>query len=384
MAQCCKAVSVIVDAKLPQDSVIIQVGNYPPPYGGISMRIKRLTGLVNALGGKCVVFSPKQSAFHPDMVSFLDFGKIILRNTLPKRRKRLLFHVQHSEIQTFRMKWYLFLFLIKLVGGKVVLGLGSLRYDLRKLPLFKKLLFKRVSKLVDHYIAVGPHIADKLIMEGCPKQKISIIPGFVPPDEEELFNPKSISPDLEVFLKEHNPVISANASGIVFYDGKDLYGLDMCVELSARLHNQYPNLGFVCAIAPNGHGSKNDDWEYLEKIRRLVQRLQITPNFYFRICSEPFTPLLKRSDIFVRPTCTDGDANSVREALYLGKPTVASDAVARPEGCLTFKSGDVQDLYRKVDDVLKDYGEHKKRISEMNMPQPHQDLLQLYSHLLRE
>jgi glycosyltransferase involved in cell wall biosynthesis len=221
-------------------------------------------------------------------------------------------------------------------------------------------------------------------MEGCPKENISVIPGFVPPDEEELLNPKSILPDLGLFLEEHNPVVSANASGIVFYDGKDLYGLDMCIELSARLRNHYPNLGFVYAIAPNGHGSANDDWEYLEKMRRLIDRLQITPNFYLRICSEPFTPLLKRCDVFVRPTWSDGDANSVREALYLGKPAVASDVVVRPESCLTFKTGDIQDFHEKVDGVLRDYNQHKQRISQIIMPQPSQDLLRLYSHLLRK
>jgi glycogen synthase len=46
------------------------------------------------------------------------------------------------------------------------------------------------------------------------------------------------------------------------------------------------------------------------------------------------------ADLFVRPTLADGDAVSVREALFLGRPVVASDAAHRPPGVRLFKTGD--------------------------------------------
>jgi len=46
------------------------------------------------------------------------------------------------------------------------------------------------------------------------------------------------------------------------------------------------------------------------------------------------------ADVFVRPTLADGDAISVREALALGRPTVASAVGARPSGALVFAAGD--------------------------------------------
>ena len=42
----------------------------------------------------------------------------------------------------------------------------------------------------------------------------------------------------------------------------------------------------------------------------------------------------------MRPTRTDGDAVSIREAMHFGRPVVASDAVPRPEGVVTFPSRD--------------------------------------------
>jgi glycosyltransferase involved in cell wall biosynthesis len=58
--------------------------------------------------------------------------------------------------------------------------------------------------------------------------------------------------------------------------------------------------------------------------------------------------IIGASDVFVRPTRADGDANSVREALALGRAVVASDAAARPAGCLVFRTGDAEDLAARM------------------------------------
>ncbi|MFN7135061.1 MAG: glycosyltransferase, partial [Myxococcales bacterium] len=58
------------------------------------------------------------------------------------------------------------------------------------------------------------------------------------------------------------------------------------------------------------------------------------------------------SDVFVRPTYADGDALSVREALSLGRPVVASAVGFRPEGTTLFRTGDALDLAEKVERAL--------------------------------
>jgi glycogen(starch) synthase len=62
---------------------------------------------------------------------------------------------------------------------------------------------------------------------------------------------------------------------------------------------------------------------------------------------------IKQSDLFVRPTLTDGDALSVREALALGVRTLASDVVARPFGVRTFRSGDPFALATGIQQALE-------------------------------
>jgi glycosyltransferase involved in cell wall biosynthesis len=57
-----------------------------------------------------------------------------------------------------------------------------------------------------------------------------------------------------------------------------------------------------------------------------------------------FMSLLARSDVFVRTARVDGDSMSVREALALGLPTVASDAAPRPDGVVTYPRDDIEAL----------------------------------------
>jgi glycosyltransferase involved in cell wall biosynthesis len=62
--------------------------------------------------------------------------------------------------------------------------------------------------------------------------------------------------------------------------------------------------------------------------------------------------MISASDVFVRPTFTDGDSISVREALSLGIPVIASDCVERPDGVVLFKTGNAGDLSGKLQCAL--------------------------------
>ena len=64
-------------------------------------------------------------------------------------------------------------------------------------------------------------------------------------------------------------------------------------------------------------------------------------------------PWPARSDLFVRPTLADGDASSVREALALGVPVVASDVGHRPPGIALFRRGDLDGLVEAIAGALR-------------------------------
>ena len=61
--------------------------------------------------------------------------------------------------------------------------------------------------------------------------------------------------------------------------------------------------------------------------------------------------IYKHVDGTIRNTATDGDSLSVRESLYLGLPTLVTDRVDRPEGCILFHYNDAESLNKALDDL---------------------------------
>jgi glycosyltransferase involved in cell wall biosynthesis len=65
--------------------------------------------------------------------------------------------------------------------------------------------------------------------------------------------------------------------------------------------------------------------------------------------------LIERSDVLLRPTYFDGDAVSIREALFLDTPVVATDNGMRPAGVdLISMPPRAETLAAKVVEVLSD------------------------------
>jgi hypothetical protein len=67
---------------------------------------------------------------------------------------------------------------------------------------------------------------------------------------------------------------------------------------------------------------------------------------------------MKKVNVFLRPTKSDGDALSVRESLFLHKPVIASDAVPRPAGAIAYKLNNEKDFLEKTLTLIDNYDEH--------------------------
>ncbi len=91
--------------------------------------------------------------------------------------------------------------------------------------------------------------------------------------------------------------------------------------------------------------------------------------------------LIAASDVFLRTTLYDGDSISVREALQLGVPVVATDNGMRPAGVHLIPRSDPEALRQAITTVL---AERSVRVS----PPPAADdsverVFQLYAALLQ-
>ena len=78
--------------------------------------------------------------------------------------------------------------------------------------------------------------------------------------------------------------------------------------------------------------------------------------------------LWENVDLYVRPTSTDGDSVAVREALEAGAQVVTTDVVERPDKCILYHQGNVEEASQKVNNALlqgrgqvkKDYSQYEK------------------------
>jgi hypothetical protein len=87
--------------------------------------------------------------------------------------------------------------------------------------------------------------------------------------------------------------------------------------------------------------------------------------------------------LFLRPSNSDGDAISIREALYYKVPTIASNVIRRPKGTITFKNRNLQDLTFKTINVLKNYSIYKNKIENLSVKNNFHDIYKIYENYLK-
>jgi len=313
---------------------LLLIGPLPEPKGGISIHIQRLGRLL-------------EKDFK---VRYIDESRVIKPDLYNVRSKKIppylqlirsadIVHIQSSltVLRCFHLLIAKLLFrkhvlvTIHSIWGKSASELGLLRL---------------VLKLADKVIVVNSDIKDKLGQVNTVVQ-----PAFIPPDldtEPEL--PGQVSRWLEKQQEQSRKIIAANAFRIELHEGQDLYGIDLCIEMMRRLvHDEGLQVSLVFIISSlDRAGNKLE--EYLKQIKEW----ELEDNILLACINLSFVRLLTHSDIVLRPTCTDGDALTIREALYFNIPVIASDVVTRPKGTVLFRNRDAIDMSEKVSRVLAD------------------------------
>lgn len=166
------------------------------------------------------------------------------------------------------------------------------------------------------------------------------IPAFLPPiDEEETLSSTMLENILQI-KKEGKPLVVSNATSRAFTDdGREIYGIDFLINYF-RCHPEY---NFVILDPSNNY------FPLYEK--------SLPKNIHIYTGKNSFYGLVKYADVVIRNTPIDGDSLSVKEALFLHKPTLATDAVSRPVGVFLFKYNDESSIDKTIRDSLSYKGE---------------------------
>ena len=198
------------------------------------------------------------------------------------------------------------------------------------------------------WIAASEVVKDQLVSIGVPSSRIRTIPAYLEPSAE---GPQSPLPQgLEGFIDTHEPVLSVYGWRQDTDDlGRDVYGFDVAVDAAGTLRHERPNLGLVICIP------QPDDAARLNDLRQRIRGADLADQVWLQLQALPDATLLwAASDVFLRPTTTDGDSVAVREALAVGTPVVASDSAPRPEDVRVYEWGTSDALAAAVSRALRE------------------------------
>lgn len=323
---------------------IALVGLYPPPYGGRSVHVKRLFYLLKKKRYEVKIYPTNIIGKTPFpfniIIGFLWLIRFI------KNSKEDIVHIHTTDWR------FLFptILCARLKRQSILCTMHS--YDLVDKYLNSNFIIRKIIeyslKNCSSIICVNKNIA--FILKNkirILKKNIYVIPAYLPPIENKKIN---IRRKILLFIEKYKAVLSANGA----LDKADSYGLGMIIKLAETTKKMLLPYGFIFYI----YTIRNKKlYKNLLKRAKNLPLLIISQN-------EEFYPIFKKTRIFLRPTTSDGDAISIREALHYKIPVVASDAVKRSKGVILFKNRNTQDFIEKVMAVLKNYKHYKNAIKK--------------------
>jgi len=305
---------------------ILLIGPRPPPHGGISVHVSGIHQRLIAAGVQCVILDSSlitdRLRFVRELASYAVCGWTLQVHTNGHNRNSWLL----ALLCGMAGRWN--------GGSSLTIHSGMMPGYLRTSPSWRRKLIGFVCRLYSQVICVGPAIQDAAISVGTLAERTELAPASLAAESPDV----PLDPQVLAWIQLHQPVISTT----LFF--RPEYGFDLLIEGLARLRERYPSIG--CLVM--GSGERRQQAETLVRGAGLENDVLLLGDVNHDIC----LALMRRSHVFVRPTLQDGDSMSVREALALGVPVVASRVGSRPPAVTLFHPGDVEDMLSGIDLAL--------------------------------
>ncbi len=302
-----------------RDTRVLLVGDYPPPNGGVATHVEELFRALSARGARCLV---------------LDIGKgqlpahgVIPAGTVA-RFASLLFsyaargfriHVHTSGANPG--SWVLAQACAaagRLSGGALI----TLHSGLGPAWLLESPARRTIARLVlgqfARVIAVSAPIQEALGQ--CGLREVEVVPAFL----REFVTPGPPPEGLAELRATAAPLYCAMIAP------RPEYGQEILLRAFSEVRERLPG----AALALYGPASDSVRGEGVRAFGELHRAQALA--------------LMAACDVFVRPTLADGDSVSVREALALGRPVVATAVGHRPREVRLVPPGDPSALARAL------------------------------------
>lgn len=319
---------------------LLLVGPYPPPYGGIAMTVFDLHRYLMAKNvGEVRVLNIGEGR------SVASDQYLQTQGVWDYLRKVFGFAVRgytiHLETNGHNLKSWLSAFICAaaglLNGRKTVIafGSGNLPAYLQQVRGMARLGVRAVLNSAGVIICRNQSMLQALRACGGEKTHIELVPGFMGLSGRQF---GSLPQAVDEFCRTHKPVLGATVSL------SPEYGVPLALQAMQQLRHSYPNLGLILiGIGPEAT-------EHLPALAVVPDHVLLAG----ALSPDIILTVMQKLAVFIRPTFFDGDSVSVREALALGIPVVASDTGCRPDSVTLFKVGDCGDLCLHLESALRE------------------------------
>jgi glycosyltransferase involved in cell wall biosynthesis len=280
---------------------VLLVGDYPPPYGGVSVHVEVVQKAVRAHGGVCDVLDVGKGQLPADGVVPATGYFATAAQLVRHARRGFRIHVHTSGANP--KSWMLATACAaagKLSARPAIItfhsGLGPewLSAD----PVRAKIACA-VSNCFGNVIAVSDEIRATLISCGVSRERIEVLPAF----SRSFLDPGAPPHGLREIRAEAAPLYCA-----MLAPGK-VYGHETLLRAFAAVHARNPR----ARLAVYGPGTELIGAD----AAKVYGNAALAIHAFGEVHRPSALALIASCDVFVRPTLADGDSVSVREAVAL-------------------------------------------------------------------
>jgi glycosyltransferase involved in cell wall biosynthesis len=323
---------------------LLEIGPYPPPNSGWSVRIKYLKDSFDMIGHDCKVLNLGKTRYiKSDKYIDVQNGIDYVIKLIVLRFKGYHFHV-HINAQAVKGP---ILSLIAILISILTFKRAALTFH----GGYKQLYFPKRNAGKVYWIIYLNFLLSKVIIcnDEAIKQLINKYGIFI--GEKKIYpiqafsvqyfnyNKTKLSQKVEEYVNRKKNIICCYA---VLRKG---FFLEILIGF---LKKQGPETGIILTGIRNVEDKEISDY-YLQ-LKELEKKGTIL--LVDNLDHNQFMTLLSKSKIYLRTYVSDGVASSVLESLALKVPVVASDNGRRPHGVIVYDAEDVYDLESKIKYVL--------------------------------
>lgn len=310
---------------------VLQLGPYPPPYGGVQTNLVAIRSFLLKRGIPCAVVNVTRhrkpdadNVYYPSTAG----GVLKLLATLDYD----IVHYHFGGILTRRVLALAIASTLR-PGVKSVMTFhsGGFPSTSKGRGLGPNSIAACVLRRFDGLIAVNEEIMGFFEKLQTPSHRTRLISPYSFTRDETA----SLPPPIARFFETHSPVMISAGQLEPEYD------LALQIEALSKIRSKFPTAGLLLA----GSGSIESE------LRQRGASLHLEDHVLFAgdVPHGAAIQAIERADVMLRTTSYDGDSISVREALQVGAPVITSDNAMRPAAVTLVPKAELSALVRAIE-----------------------------------